>query len=379
MFLTFWQASFLSVLAYFKVIHDSEYMSSVEIQAGINALLETFEMVIFGFLHIKAFTYLVYRPKDRSYTSALRSLGDVVDFRDWAREMKLSGRYVFAKSDAEAVTTVDMIRAEKHRHLYQALGKERLDADNCSETSKRHVDGGLSAGEFDTEAGDYFGPEAERLLLRDEGRKVELQSKEYDSPLPSYPPELESPGVLHSKYGDDVHAVAEPWQDGTIVLHQSSAGHEPTFHGLSLGPRSSAESYAPQTMGRERVSEPMNEQQPTPRPGRPRSKMNTLMEPRPLSTNGSLPPFRPSAGPGAPSSAYSLSASPGDLVTVFRSPHQGEDGRRSSVIGISAHLRGTTRYDPWTGEPLRRESQPCDASLPRHHPPTAASSPRISM
>lgn len=378
MFLTFWQASFLSVLAYFEVIHDSEYMSSVEIQAGINALLETFEMVFFGFLHIKAFTYLVYRPKDRSCTSALRSLGDVVDFRDWAREMKLSGRYVFAKSDAEAVTTVDMIRAEKHRHLYQALGKERLDADNCSETSKRRVDGGLSTGEFDTEAGDYCGAESERLLLRDEGRKMELRSKDFDGPLPSYPPELELLGVPYSK-DDDMHAVAEPWLDGSVILQQSSAGHEPISHRLSPGPRSSAENYAPQTMGRERVSEPMDEQQATRTPGRPRSKMNTLMEPRPLSTNGSLPPFRPSAAPGAPSSTYSLSASPGDLVTVFRTPHQGEDGCRSSVIGISAHLRGTTRYDPWTGEPLRGESQPCHISLPRHHPPTAASSPRVSM
>ncbi|PWN92129.1 DUF300-domain-containing protein, partial [Acaromyces ingoldii] len=59
-FLTFWQSSFLSILAYFGAIKDTQYMSAAEVQVGLNALLETFEMVIFGFLHIKAFTYLIY-------------------------------------------------------------------------------------------------------------------------------------------------------------------------------------------------------------------------------------------------------------------------------------------------------------------------------
>ncbi|CAO1625416.1 unnamed protein product [Parajaminaea phylloscopi] len=128
-FLTFWQSTFLSILAYFKVIHETEYMSSEEVQAGINALLETFEMVIFGFLHIKAFTYLIYRPADRARTtSRWRALIDVIDYRDWAREMKESNRYIYARSRGKDYTVVEDIRAAKYRHLALALGRDRAEA-----------------------------------------------------------------------------------------------------------------------------------------------------------------------------------------------------------------------------------------------------------
>ncbi|CAO1622203.1 unnamed protein product [Sympodiomycopsis kandeliae] len=128
-FLTFWQDSFLSVLVFFKVIKATEYMTADEIQAGINALLETFEMVIFAFLHIKAFTYLIYRPQDHSRTTGRwRALLDVIDFRDWARQMKESSRYVYARSRGREFTVVEDIRADKHRHLAEALGKERAEA-----------------------------------------------------------------------------------------------------------------------------------------------------------------------------------------------------------------------------------------------------------
>lgn len=128
-FLTFWQDSFLSILVFFKVIKATDYMTSDEIQAGINALLETFEMVIFAFLHIKAFTYLIYRPKDHSRTtSRWKAFVDVIDFRDWARQMKESSRYVYDKSRGREMTVVEDIRAEKYRHLAEALGKDRAEA-----------------------------------------------------------------------------------------------------------------------------------------------------------------------------------------------------------------------------------------------------------
>lgn len=128
-FLTFWQSSFLSVLAYFKVIHDTEYMTSDEVQAGINALLETFEMMIFAFVHIKAFTYLIYRPANhKKTTSKWRAMIDVMDYRDWFREMRESNRYIYARSRGRFYSLVEDIRAEKHRHLAAALGTDRAEA-----------------------------------------------------------------------------------------------------------------------------------------------------------------------------------------------------------------------------------------------------------
>ncbi|UZJ54054.1 hypothetical protein CBS101457_003374 [Exobasidium rhododendri] len=125
-FLTFWQDSFLSILVYFGAIKQSEYMTAADIQVGINALLETFEMVIFGFIHITAFTYLIYRPADRKRTTKrFKALLDVLDFRDWWYDMKSTSRYVAAKSRGKDFTVVDDIRREKYQHLERALGRDR--------------------------------------------------------------------------------------------------------------------------------------------------------------------------------------------------------------------------------------------------------------
>lgn len=125
-FLTFWQDSFLSILVYFGAIKQSEYMTAADIQVGINALLETFEMCIFGFLHIKAFTYVVYRPKDRKRTTRkLKALMDVLDYRDWYYQMRQSSRYMAAKSKGRDYSIVEDIRREKYSHLEKALGRDR--------------------------------------------------------------------------------------------------------------------------------------------------------------------------------------------------------------------------------------------------------------
>ena len=127
-FLTFWQDSFLSILVYFGAIKQSKYMTAGDIQVGINALLESFWMVVFGFVHIKAFTYLIYRPQDRARTTRRgRALLDVLDFRDWWYDMKQSTRYVAARSRGKDYTIVDDIRREKYQHLEKALGRERWD------------------------------------------------------------------------------------------------------------------------------------------------------------------------------------------------------------------------------------------------------------
>ncbi|GAA5984064.1 hypothetical protein JCM10908_006033 [Rhodotorula pacifica] len=60
-FFTFWQESCLSLLVTFDVIKQSEYWTAEEIVVGLAALLACFEMVVFAFLHVKAFPYAPYR------------------------------------------------------------------------------------------------------------------------------------------------------------------------------------------------------------------------------------------------------------------------------------------------------------------------------
>ncbi|BGP24909.1 DUF300 domain protein [Rhodotorula toruloides] len=60
-FLTFWQESALSLLVTVGVIKKRQYWSADEIVIGLAALLSCFEMVLFAFLRVRAFTYLPYR------------------------------------------------------------------------------------------------------------------------------------------------------------------------------------------------------------------------------------------------------------------------------------------------------------------------------
>ncbi|SOV02938.1 uncharacterized protein UDID_06112 [Ustilago sp. UG-2017a] len=125
-FLTFWQDTLLSFLVSFNVIKQTEYFTGEQIQAGINALLQCFWMMLFGFIHIKAFSYLPYRPEDRSRTTLRgKAMLDSLDFRDWFFEMKESTRYMAARSKGRNYTLAEDLRAKRHKHLLNALGKER--------------------------------------------------------------------------------------------------------------------------------------------------------------------------------------------------------------------------------------------------------------
>lgn len=125
-FLTFWQDTLLSFLVSFGAIKETEYFTAEQIQAGINALLQCFWMLLFGFIHIKAFSYLPYRPEDRSRTTLRgKALLDSLDFRDWFWEMKESTRYIAARSKGKNYTLAEDLRAKRHEHLLNALGKQR--------------------------------------------------------------------------------------------------------------------------------------------------------------------------------------------------------------------------------------------------------------
>ncbi|KAH8916081.1 DUF300-domain-containing protein, partial [Atractiella rhizophila] len=99
-FLTFWQESTLSLFAIMGWVKNSEYWTADQIVIGLSAILVTIEMTIFSFMHIRAFTYLPYRPQlptsqDRAQlrTKKLRALGHALDFRDVFREMAAGWTY----------------------------------------------------------------------------------------------------------------------------------------------------------------------------------------------------------------------------------------------------------------------------------------------
>lgn len=221
-FLTFWQDSFLSVLVYFGAIKPSEYMSAADIQVGINALLETFEMVIFGFLHIKAFTYLIYRPPDRKrVTRRGKALLDVLDFRDWYYQMSQSSRYVVAKSRGRDFTIVEDIRRDKYTHLERALGRDRwthLDAER--RRGKQQMPSYWAAGcepkdgdDEDFELSDT-GDVEKRLLTSEEDKNLNTKQKD-SAPRrlaamhPDYDPEADDEGALDAQQKEDSHRRQE--------------------------------------------------------------------------------------------------------------------------------------------------------------------------
>ncbi|KAF8483336.1 organic solute transporter Ostalpha-domain-containing protein [Russula ochroleuca] len=98
-FLTFWQSTFLSLLSMAGVVKDTPYMTAEDINIGWGAILETFEMSVFAFVHIKAFSYKPYRPltPNAKQTPRLRSFSHVMDFRETFRELYASLVYMWCR------------------------------------------------------------------------------------------------------------------------------------------------------------------------------------------------------------------------------------------------------------------------------------------
>ncbi|KAJ7782783.1 organic solute transporter Ostalpha-domain-containing protein [Mycena metata] len=130
-FLTFWQSTFLAVLSMFGVIKDTTYMTADDINIGIAALLETFEMMLFAFLHLRAFSYKPYRPfhdpKSKvpppTKTPRLRSLANVMDFRETFREIRTGWIYIMDKMRGREPTPD--VGARRFAHYESAFGRPR--------------------------------------------------------------------------------------------------------------------------------------------------------------------------------------------------------------------------------------------------------------
>lgn len=121
-FLTFWQASFLSLLATFNAIKDTPYMTAEDIEVGWGAILETAEMCAFALLHIKAFSYTPYVVKldddgTRVHTPRLKSLAHAFNFGETMREIRDGWVYMLARLRGRETDTA-VRRLGHHEKLF---------------------------------------------------------------------------------------------------------------------------------------------------------------------------------------------------------------------------------------------------------------------
>ncbi|KAG8794056.1 hypothetical protein FRC17_008341, partial [Serendipita sp. 399] len=146
-FLMFWQSAFLSVLHSLNVIKDTKYMSAEDINVGFAALLQTFEMMLFAFLHVRCFSYIPYRKERRSQqTPKGRAFLNVLDFRDFWRETRDGSVYLWRKARGKEAE----FEARRRTHFERAMGKTRYVADVKKELPvEPHGQEGLDESEED--------------------------------------------------------------------------------------------------------------------------------------------------------------------------------------------------------------------------------------
>ncbi|KAH9888780.1 organic solute transporter Ostalpha-domain-containing protein [Cubamyces lactineus] len=120
-FLTFWQATFLSVLTLFGIVKDTPYMTADNINIGIGAIAETFEMACFALLHVKAFSCKpYYDPEIR--TPQWQSLVHAMSFKETIRELWAGMIYMVHRS--RGVETDPQARREAA--LEDVFGRSRI-------------------------------------------------------------------------------------------------------------------------------------------------------------------------------------------------------------------------------------------------------------
>ncbi|KAI0312894.1 organic solute transporter Ostalpha-domain-containing protein, partial [Amylostereum chailletii] len=143
-FLTFWQASALSLLTMFDIVKDTPYMTAADINIGWGALLETLEMAIFAFVHVKAFSYKPYRPaaRDAQRTPRLRALMHAMDFRETFRELRAGTVYMWHQMRGKETD----VAARREAHLVGAFDKSRTDVWRGMHRREKGADDGEEMG-----------------------------------------------------------------------------------------------------------------------------------------------------------------------------------------------------------------------------------------
>lgn len=240
-FLTFWQDTLLSFLVSFNVIKETEYFTADQIQAGINALLQCFWMMVFGFVHVKAFSYLPYRPADEKRTTLRgRAMLDSLDFRDWFWEMKESTRYIAARSKGKQYTLAEDIRANRHQHLLNALGVQRtanleheisLEKEQMPSYWKPQPDLQFSTQTSRSSADAYTTPAPKRSELYGQSRGREHHTAELDNLVA----ELDMESFYDAEKNDEDRSLLHnhsPWRNGvrpTFDRHDTAASSQPSI------------------------------------------------------------------------------------------------------------------------------------------------------
>ncbi|EJD46875.1 DUF300-domain-containing protein, partial [Auricularia subglabra TFB-10046 SS5] len=120
-FLTFWQATMLSVLAMLGWVKDTKYMTAEDINIGIGAILETFEMMLFAFMHVKAFSYKPYKSADGKRTPRMRGIRHAFWYRDMWKEFKEGCVYLWRRMRGKEAEKL----MRKQIHLENAMGRSR--------------------------------------------------------------------------------------------------------------------------------------------------------------------------------------------------------------------------------------------------------------
>ncbi|KAG8736394.1 hypothetical protein FRC10_009342 [Ceratobasidium sp. 414] len=133
-FLTFWQSALLVGLASLNIIKDTEYMTAEDITIGFGALLQTFEMMCFAFLHVKAFSYQPYKrlalspssshtsPLPASSGQQLRNLAHAFDFSDTFKDLHSGILYHFGRGPSKQADEA----CQRDARFREVFGRERV-------------------------------------------------------------------------------------------------------------------------------------------------------------------------------------------------------------------------------------------------------------
>ncbi|KAI0685934.1 organic solute transporter Ostalpha-domain-containing protein [Cytidiella melzeri] len=120
-FLTFWQATMLSMLATFGLVKDTQYMTAENINIGIGAVIETVEMTLFALLHLKAFSYHPYVVASLR-TKRIPALLHAFNFMETYRELHSGTIYMWHRMRGRETD----VMARRQAALEGVFGKSRI-------------------------------------------------------------------------------------------------------------------------------------------------------------------------------------------------------------------------------------------------------------
>ena len=213
------------------VIKPTTYWSAHEIQVGISAILSCFEMAIFGFLHIKCFTYLPYRPissdpAKRAFqkTSKWTAFKDVCDLRDVLRDL-----WIGTKQVSKKVVGKQIEKPLPDRHLEHALGRSRI-LDKSSEKRTTTKNKEMTEVEKELERIKLGAEMEEKKHLLSDERLPEI-SLPWANTATAFSPSVNSPMSFNNGKGQASFGDVRPFpKSSTGVLYPLPSPHLDDYH-----------------------------------------------------------------------------------------------------------------------------------------------------